>query len=769
VREIVTALETISDTAPLLLIFEDLQWVDQATVDLLSALARRRVPARLIVVGTTRPVDPVPQENSLLALQRDLQIHGLCHGVELESLDHSDVAELLAAGASRETLPSGFSDLIHRHSGGNPLFMVAALDHLTRRGLISCTDGHWQLRGRLDEVDLEVPDSLRQMIEAQIERLSAEEQRALEAASVVGTVFAARVAAAAVSLDPDQLGELYHSLTRRRQMLRAAGAQHFPDGSVSPRYEFMHALYRETLYKRQTTTRLATRHRRIGEQIEVLYARKLTDVGSELAYHFEQICDWPRTVKYLRLAAETAERRYAYPAVVAILERALVLASYLPEEERGPDEVAVLGKLAPIYLLSMDARALETYELLAKRAEHFRRIDEEVSALIEMGFLLSWDNSQRCVEVLKRATARSALQPDPCERAKSRLRSSFVRIWADAWSDNEASVCREALSEIRQTGEPIVLAPYLIDYSWVLLMCSEYRESRQIALEGLAVLTGGKKENPCATLAQTNGATAAYLDELFLGEWGEALREIESTLVTLTKNGNEVWAHALRFWRAYLNIQAMDFSGARMICEAAVQALGDAITAPDRRWYLAVAGTAEVALGNYEGGLRHLSAARREMDQRKVMNDWYTRLLVESALTELWLSKDDIAQARVQADQFLRVTLATRERTFRALAWQANARVAVADADQARAQVCVAHALSAMEGFEVPLAEWRVHATASTFEEMRGDLTAAAQHRELSRAAILKIAQSLGPAEPLRAIFLSAPPVVHILGSPVAG
>lgn len=307
------------------------------------------------------------------------------------------------------------------------------------------------------------------------------------------------------------------------------------------------------------------------------------------------------------------------------------------------------------------------------------------------------------------------------------------------------------------------------DYSWVLLMCSEYRESRQIALEGLAVLTGGKKANPCASLAQTNGATAAYLDELFLGEWGEALREIDSTLVTLTKNGNEVWAHALRFWRAYLNIQAMDFSGARMICESAVRALGDAITAPDRRWYLAVAGTAEVALGNYEGGLQHLSAARREMDQRKVMNDWYTRLLVESALTELWLSKDDIAQARVQAEQFLRVTLATRERTFRALAWQANARVAMADADQARAQVCVAHALSAMEGFEVPLAEWRVHATACTFEEMRGDLTAAAQHRELSRAAILKIAHSLGPAEPLRAIFLSAPPVVHILGSPVAG
>jgi hypothetical protein len=298
----------------------------------------------------------------------------------------------------------------------------------------------------------------------------------------------------------------------------------------------------------------------------------------------------------------------------------------------------------------------------------------------------------------------------------------------------------------------------------LLFMSSEYRESRENALEGLAALAEGRKESPCANLPQTNGSTAVYLAELFLGEWGDALREMESTLATLTHNGNEAWAHALRFWRAYLNIQAMDFAGARAICESAVHVLGDAITSPDRRAYLAVAGMAEVALGNHEGGLEHLSAARREMDRQRVLNDWHTGLLVECALTELWLAKRDIAQARVQAERFLEVTLATAERTFQALAWEANARVAMAERDLKRAQDCLAKALATMDGFEVPLAAWRVHATATAVHEQIGNKKLAKHHRDISRTTILKLADSLLPeGEELRRTFLSATPVAQIL------
>ena len=94
------------------------------------------------------------------------------------------------------------------------------------------------------------------------------------------------------------------------------------------------------------------------------------------------------------------------------------------------------------------------------------------------------------------------------------------------------------------------------------------------------------------------------------------------------------------------------------------------------------------------------------------MFDWYWRMPLESAVTEFWLAKGDLNQARPQAESFLKIALATVELTWQVLAWEVNARVALAELDLPRAQECIARGLSTMEGFEVPLAAWRVHATA---------------------------------------------------------
>jgi len=148
-----------------------------------------------------------------------------------------------------------------------------------------------------------------------------------------------------------------------------------------------------------------------------------------------------------------------------------------------------------------------------------------------------------------------------------------------------------------------------------------------------------------------------------------------------------------------------------------------------------------------------------------VMLDWYWRMLLESGLTEVWLAKGDLVQARSQAERFLEITLATSERTWQALAWEANARVAMAEDDVQRAQDCIAKALSTMEGFEVPLAAWRVRATAADLAQHAGNEELAAHNRELSRATILKLANSLPAEESLRNTFLSAPSVSKVLGN----
>src|SRR3984885_14178715 len=96
VREIGDALDSIAAERALLLLFEDLQWVDDSTVDLISALARRRTPAKLMLLATCRPLDAEPAGHSLKGLIPDLLVHRLCREIALAPLSEAEVEEYLA-------------------------------------------------------------------------------------------------------------------------------------------------------------------------------------------------------------------------------------------------------------------------------------------------------------------------------------------------------------------------------------------------------------------------------------------------------------------------------------------------------------------------------------------------------------------------------------------------------------------------------------------------------------------------------------------------
>jgi hypothetical protein len=117
-------------------------------------------------------------------------------------------------------------------------------------------------------------------------------------------------------------------------------------------------------------------------------------------------------------------------------------------------------------------------------------------------------------------------------------------------------------------------------------------------------------------------------------------------------------------------------------------------------------------------------ATKQEMDDHTVINDWYCRMMLQAALTDLWLAQGDLPRAMEEGQTFLAVACATAERTWQAWAWEANARIALASLDLERAQECITEALAAMNGYEVPLAEWQVHATAAELSERSGRLEA---------------------------------------------
>jgi tetratricopeptide (TPR) repeat protein len=764
VREISEAMDTIASEKPLVMVLEDLHWGDPSTVDLISALARRRVPSKLMLIGTYRPVEVALAEHPLKTVKQDLLLHHLCHEILLESLDQDEVAEYLAFKSAGTAVPEGLAELVYRHTEGNPLFMVAALDNMCDRGLIAIENGHWQIKVPVEKIDLETPESLRQMIELQIDRLSKEQQRILEIASVLRKFpLSVTIGAAVSDLEPDDCEELLEGLAKQHQVIRRAGSRDYKSGASSA-YEFVHALYRDVLYHRIGPARRRKLHKSVAENAEALHCISEADAAAELAYQFEEGGDWPRAVKYLRLVAETAGRRYAPWEAAAALEHAVELSCKLPDAERAVTETELLEKLAELYVVSFDPRAPETYQALADRAAHYGLIDVEARGLIGMAYPLSWSSAPHCLEVLERALELSHRQTDQLTQARTRASCMVRRVWVRGWDPQDAQEFRNALAEIRQLGDPFVTASHLVDYSVIQWFSSEYREAYQNAVDGADTLLGGHNENLYLSFPHWLGEFIVPWSLLHLGEWGRALGEVDRGISMARKNGDSYRARTLLLYRAWVHFHAMDFAAVRAICEDILPSLGDPPRRPWRRFCLILAGSAKTALGDHDGALKYLLQAQEEMDQLTVIHDWHHRMLLHSALADLWLEKADLLKARTEADRLLALTQVTEKRTLQALAWEVNTRVAVAEQDFEGAQRSIDNALSTVGSVDVPLAAWRVHATAADLYKRRNGGEVAEHHRQISRTAILKLANSLPADGALKKTFLSAPLIRAILG-----
>jgi DNA-binding winged helix-turn-helix (wHTH) protein/tetratricopeptide (TPR) repeat protein len=343
-RELAEAVEALTLGQPLVLVLEDLHWSDYATLDLISWLAQRREPARLLLLGTYRPVDVIVRAHPLQAVKQELARHRQGVELSLELLTEGEVAQYLAARFGVGALPEeSFEKLvqaIYRRTDGHPLFMVTVVDALVQRGWLEKGEGQWQARAGIEAAALQVPESLQQLVEQQMEQLSLEDRRVLEAASAAGLEWSAAAVAAGLAEEVEVIDERCAALARRGQLLQARGSEEWPDGTVAGRYRFRHTLYQEVVYERLPAGRRMSLHRRIGMQEEDGYGDQAGEHATELATHFEQGREYARAVRYWRRAAENALRRAAYREATDHLNRGLALLPRLPDaRERACQEL----------------------------------------------------------------------------------------------------------------------------------------------------------------------------------------------------------------------------------------------------------------------------------------------------------------------------------------------------------------------------------------------------------------------------------------------
>lgn len=339
-REMGEALEVLSADQPLVLILEDLHWSDYSTLDLISYLARQRHAAHLMVIGTYRTVELIVSGHPLNSVKQELLAKQQCEELPLEYLSEEAVAKYLSLRFPSNRFPAELAGLIHERTEGNPLFMVNAVDYLVAEGLIAENPQGWELVVEIEKVEVRVPDSIKQMIEKQLNHLDAEQQRTLEAASVAGVEFSTLAVMAGLGEERSTVEARCDELARRHQFIQGCGIQELPNGEAATRYGFIHALYQNVLYERVSASRRVQLHRRIGEEGEELYGERAREIAAELAMHFERGANHRQAVKYLQQAAENDIRRFAYQDAVGLARRGLDLLDRLPDTpERAEQEL----------------------------------------------------------------------------------------------------------------------------------------------------------------------------------------------------------------------------------------------------------------------------------------------------------------------------------------------------------------------------------------------------------------------------------------------
>jgi predicted ATPase len=330
-RELGQFLEELSRQRPVVLFLDDVHWADPSTVDLLASLGNKFAGLSLMVVLTYRPSDLLRSQHPFGPLKLGLQGRGVCREIALPYLSRDDIDRYLALAFAGHQFPPEFTGFLHARTEGNPLFMVDLLCYLRDQGAIVQHRDAWVLARAAPDLQRELPESIRGMIEKKVDQLSTADRHLLMAASVQGPEFDSAVVARVVGREAADIQERLEVLECVHVLVRRIREQAFPDGTRTLHYGFVHVLYQNALYAALPPTRKAAWSAAAARALLDHYREKSAGLAAELAVLFEAARAPECAADHYLAAAENAARLFAHHEAVALARRGLALLQTLPD------------------------------------------------------------------------------------------------------------------------------------------------------------------------------------------------------------------------------------------------------------------------------------------------------------------------------------------------------------------------------------------------------------------------------------------------------
>ncbi len=402
-RRVLAALTRIvlkeSAARPLIVVFENLQWVDAETRAFLDDLIERALAARLMLLLEYRP-----------EFDHDWPRRPGLNEVPVPPLTPESAEELLQAhvGAGRALAP--LRRLVYERSQGNPFFLEEIVRTLTETGALVGERGAYRLASDLH--GLQVPGTVQAVLAARIDRLGPEEKLLLQSASVIGVEVPQALLEAATGRSGDALAGALAKL-RAAGFLSVVGL--FPDIEL----RFGSALMRDVAYESLLREQRRALHARILDALEALYPERLAGHLDQLAHHATRGEVWQKAVLYNHQLGLRAVERAANAEAVRALEASLKALARLPKTresiERAIDirldlrpPLLQLGRLAEVLSISRECEAL------ARDIGDEQRLARVYAYLVNYHYLKgetaqAIDYGKRCLEVA-RASGDAALE-----------------------------------------------------------------------------------------------------------------------------------------------------------------------------------------------------------------------------------------------------------------------------------------------------------------------------------------------------------------------
>jgi class 3 adenylate cyclase/tetratricopeptide (TPR) repeat protein len=493
-----------SQVQPLIIMFEDLHWIDTETQALLDSLVESLPTARLLLLVNYRP-----------EYQHGWSAKSYYRQLRLDPLPPETADELLKALLGDDPTVEPLKRLLIERTEGNPFFLEESVRTLVETKLLAGERGAYRLAKTAH--DLQVPTTAKSILAARIDRLAPEDKRLLQVAAVIGKDVPFTLLQA-IAEEPEE--------TLRRRLGTLQTAEFLYESRLFPdlEYTFRHSLTQEVAYASLVGPRRQALHGAAGRALEALYADRLDQAYDRLAYHYSKTDNAPKAVEYLTRFAEKTAAIDVHTEAVTALEEARAHAERLPPEDQDLRLIDLVVHEA--HSLHFLGRRQESIGLLLQHRDRLERLERPSLAgqyYFWLGFAHAWlGHRAEAAQTLGRSLEEATRSGDEALMGRVHRALAVECVYSGRPLDEAVAHGRQAVSLLERTEDRFWLSQALFALSYSCYFSGDF----DAALEAVARLDG-LGEATDSRRARANAAMMAGLCYATRGDWEAGIRASE--------------------------------------------------------------------------------------------------------------------------------------------------------------------------------------------------------------------------------------------------